>query len=1340
MSKPGAKKLDQIVSVTPGDVHIIMIPSPGGPIPTPIPHPCASMIKDKVAKKVKVMGQPGATKGSKSKHTPPHIPMGGPFQKPPGNKGEVMTGAAGVKYQGKDATLLGETGKMCADPSDTPVGKVIGTAALVLVGGGSGSGDADRAKASADAMKAAAAKAHKWIDANMPEGAARDQAHKDVCTQTGHPVDVVTGRMFIDVLDVRLPGRFPLLFERTYSSLYRESGAFGTSWRHVFERELFVHHDFVVYRDEQGSFHAFSPVETDGTSWSEPAKRRLERGDEEYRIVSSDGSREYYERVEAARGGAQLWRLRRIEDAQGNALRMGYGAEGRLISVRDATNRMLRLDHDDRGRVLALRLESGALQRRLWSFEYNDQGELVMATDGAGHSRRYQYDGGFLVREEDRKGDWFCFEYDSDGRCVRTWGQNEAFFRQLDYDPVGQRTRVTDSGGFVTVYEYDPRGVVTEASNADGHAWTFDYNDSLDLVRECDPLGSVWTKEYDDQGLLVAIEDGEGASESYEWDQRGRMISCADRAGGVWQYEFEDEARRRVTRDPLGQETVELFDEQGEVISVVQPDGSQSRFEYDLCGNLVRIEAADGLVIDRSFNAFGELIREADQYGPRVEVTYDELGRYAGIEYRGRRTTRYERDAEGRVVRMSDGSGRSTEFSYLPFVDKITEIIERGVEGRVLARRSFSYDSEHRLSSATFGSARVAEFEYSHHRHPVRMTFADGRALEYRYDEREHLVELRENGELVYRQEADSRGRVVRRRTGDGDEFEFEYDELGRLVRAEGGANGENVELERDALGRLVSESGGVGAHHFQYAAGGRQVDYAWNDDLALQHEWHPRSAGRSWATSRDGRLDLRLDYDARHRLERIETARGDRQEWAYGSARGPERLEVFRPGRSGEQFRFRYDDQDLLAGIDAESSSVSYRRDELDRLVEMSVEGSDEAQRFQWAFDDESNRVQATDWRGESYECEFAPGGRPTRVGSRHLEYDPRGRVERIREEDGRTTELEWNALNQLTKVRKSDGQEIAMTYDPLGRRVSKRTSTGTTRFAWLDSRLSHSIAPDGDEQHYIYQFGTYRPLATYARNDGAEWGLEVFLNAPNGSPLEVWTPSGDAHDESSPMPWGERDSESTEEQPFGLQGQYYDAEIGLYYNNARYYLAEGATYLSPDPLGLAGADSTYAFVADPLSWMDPLGLAFQRAFGRDEVSQTLDDSEGRPSPTTGYDGHPRSQHVGKTPRQLQDRADAPGQPNTVTTFGSSSSQDRAATDALNSPQGQAALAELDADPTKKRVRIRATTGPETIRQARNGQGYQTRFTSRETVVIVDVVDRTPGAEKIHIQTCYGS
>ncbi|MCK7431184.1 RHS repeat-associated core domain-containing protein [Enterobacter chengduensis] len=61
---------------------------------------------------------------------------------------------------------------------------------------------------------------------------------------------------------------------------------------------------------------------------------------------------------------------------------------------------------------------------------------------------------------------------------------------------------------------------------------------------------------------------------------------------------------------------------------------------------------------------------------------------------------------------------------------------------------------------------------------------------------------------------------------------------------------------------------------------------------------------------------------------------------------------------------------------------------------------------------------------------------------------------------------------------------------------------------------------------------------------------------------------------------------------QPLRFQGQYHDAESGLYYNRHRYYDPGVGRYLSPDPVGLAGGINLYSYVPNPLGWIDPLGL----------------------------------------------------------------------------------------------------------------------------------------------------
>nr|WP_264080203.1 RHS repeat-associated core domain-containing protein [Treponema pedis] len=62
----------------------------------------------------------------------------------------------------------------------------------------------------------------------------------------------------------------------------------------------------------------------------------------------------------------------------------------------------------------------------------------------------------------------------------------------------------------------------------------------------------------------------------------------------------------------------------------------------------------------------------------------------------------------------------------------------------------------------------------------------------------------------------------------------------------------------------------------------------------------------------------------------------------------------------------------------------------------------------------------------------------------------------------------------------------------------------------------------------------------------------------------------------------------------PFRQAGQIEDAELeGLYYNRYRWYNSEVGTYISQDPIGLAGGNPTlYGYVFDPNSWVDVFGL----------------------------------------------------------------------------------------------------------------------------------------------------
>ncbi len=131
MGQPAAKKGDQIFAL---DIHIVMVPSPGGPVPTPMPHPFTGIINGNLSNDVNIMGQPAAIVGSTADNTPQHIPTppGTVFQKPPTNKGTIKIGSPTVNINGKQAARNSDIAETCNDPSDIPGGQVIAISTVMI--------------------------------------------------------------------------------------------------------------------------------------------------------------------------------------------------------------------------------------------------------------------------------------------------------------------------------------------------------------------------------------------------------------------------------------------------------------------------------------------------------------------------------------------------------------------------------------------------------------------------------------------------------------------------------------------------------------------------------------------------------------------------------------------------------------------------------------------------------------------------------------------------------------------------------------------------------------------------------------------------------------------------------------------------------------------------------------------------------------------------------------------------------------------------------------------------------------------------------------------------------
>jgi len=159
---------------------------------------------------------------------------------------------------------------------------------------------------------------------------------------------------------------------------------------------------------------------------------------------------------------------------------------------------------------------------------------------------------------------------------------------------------------------------------------------------------------------------------------------------------------------------------------------------------------------------------------------------------------------------------------------------------------------------------------------------------------------------------------------------------------------------------------------------------------------------------------------------------------------------------------------------------------------------------------------------------------------------------------------------------------------YDALGRRVAKSDVFGTTHFAWDGDQMALERRGQNEVVH-LYHPESFVPLAQI--HDGV---LHHLHTDHMGTPLEASNDAGEISWRVTYRTWGNVVSEEVAEiqQRVRFQGQYFDAETGLYYNQFRYFDPDVGRFVSQDPIGLLGGDNLYQYAANPTAWIVPFGL----------------------------------------------------------------------------------------------------------------------------------------------------
>lgn len=1029
------------------------------------------------------------------------------------------------------------------------------------------------------------------------------------------PIDVATGRMLLPQTDIVLPGSLPLVFERVFDSSHRAGRWFGSGWSSTVDQRLEVDAEGVVFSCNEGSLLAYPhpapgvPVmPTHGRRWP------LDRVADGYTITDPEtGQVRHF--VDQPTGDLAL--LAQIDDRNGRWISFEYDEAGAPTSIVHHGGYHLKLTTRE-GRVTALHLAGAApdgTDQEILRYGYTD-GHLTTVTNSSGKPLRFDCDElGRITAWTDTNGSRYEYVYDEHDRCVYQAGTNghlEARFTWDDTDPdTGLRmTSMTDSFGHATRYVINDRSQVVAEIDALGAITRFEHDRYNRLVSRRDPLGRVSRYTYDDHGHLTVVERPDGRQARADYNERGFMVRSVGTDGNVTRQTFDSHGNRKTVTEPSGTTTHFAYDETGNLTSATDALGHTSLVVSDEAGLPLAITDPLGGVTRCERDAFGRPVSITDALGAVTRLEWTVEGKLARrIEADGNKQS-WTFDGEGNCVRHIDPIGGVTTFEYADF-DLLT-----ARTGPDAVRHEFSHDTNLNLTQVTNPQGLTWEYRYDPVGRLISETDFDDRTLTYERDAAGRLVSRMNALGQVIRFERDELDRVVRKDAA-GAVTTFAYDFADQLAEA---VNSDaKITLLRDQYGRLKSETVNGRTMAFEYDDLGRRMGRT--TPTGAVSTWSYDPAGRRTSLTASGRT-MAFEYDASGQ----EITRGIADTVSllsrYDHAGRLTTQHAMSAGHSIRRRDYAYRADGNLIGVnDLHSGSKTFELDPIGRAT--AVHSTEWTERY--AYDEAGNQTDAS-WHAP-HPGQEATGPRSytgtaiSRAGRTVYVHDALGRVtSRQKSRLSRKPDnwhYEWDAEDRLRSVTTPDGAMWRYAYDALGRRTSKQrlAADGTTvleqvTFTWDATTLCEQTTESPALPHLVALTWDHRGLQPLTQRESlftreapqeiVDTRFFTIITDLVGTPTELIDESGLLAWHSRSALWGTTTwtSTSTTYTPLRFPGQYFDPESGLHYNYFRYYEPETAHYLSPDPLGLAPAPNPAAYVPNPHTWADPMGLSGCKTF----------------------------------------------------------------------------------------------------------------------------------------------
>jgi RHS repeat-associated protein len=1029
----------------------------------------------------------------------------------------------------------------------------------------------------------------------------------------GDPVDLVSGEMIMSETDVELPGLLQLVIERSHISSYRCGLWFGSSWASTLDQRLEADGDGLVFATADGMLLVYPVPRPDapvlpghGPRW--PLRWDGTPGGEICVTDPSTGHTLHFEPAGSAAAAPEellTLPLRSISDRNGHRIDIDRTEDGTPVEVRHSGGYRIAVETDER-RVTALRLldteDDGPEGTVLRHYVYDVNGDLVQVVDAMGRAARFVYDGnGRVIERVDRNGGWYRWEYDSEDRCVRGMGAGGFLSCVIDYDTDNRTNRYTNSLGRTTTYRYNDMRQLIGWTDAEGNTTHRAWDGDNRLVSVTDALGHTVGYEYDDAGNVDVITRPDGHAIRAVHSDLALPVAVTEVDGATWRYTYDNRGNRLSAVDPAGATTRYAYDENGCPASVTDALGHTRRIVTDRAGLPLALTNALGHTTTAERDAFGRVRTVTDALGRVERYGWTVEGKPAWRETPDGGLETWEWDGEGNLVAHTDRIGNTARYTFTHFHRPSSRTTSDGTQ------YIFGYDTELRLTTVTDPRGLSWDYEYDAAGRLVRESDFGGRTLRYTPDATGQLA-ARTNGAgetTVFVR--DVLGRPVEEHSADGIST-FAYDLAGCVLRAANATT--TVVHEYDVLGRMLSETINARTTTWTYDVLGRRTHRC--TPSGTLSTWTYDAAGRPVTLSTDGNeLDFAFDEANREVFRGLGPDLALTQDWDVSGRLSAQTVSdgAGPAPRLLQRREYAYRQDGFLSEVREQTGgSRSFDLAADGRVTAVHGLGWTES----YAYDSAGNLTRSStpaDSHAHPAPTQEYTGNRLRRSGRTSYTYDTNGRLvrrdKRLLNGQTRTSTYTWNGDDRLTGTVTPDGTRWAYEYDPAGRRTAKQrlAADGTVAqeisFSWDGTRLAEQITSTGAATSWDYASGTHRPLSQLDRDSG-HTGTGIRFHAVvtdlSGAPAELVTPDGRLAWRMRTTVWGTALPGSTEgaetDCPLRFPGQYADAETGWNYNYFRHYDPETARYLSPDPLGLAPDPNDYAYVANPLTSSDPLGL----------------------------------------------------------------------------------------------------------------------------------------------------